>query len=364
MRPRSACVTDNGPRPLHYTAMSELDEKWPEAEAPTVVAPGDTALAPPPPPPVAPPPPEPGLPPDRRIGAGMLLGIAAILLVAAGLAIAWFLTHRHHSNSQPTTVVVTTTGTRTTVARIAVPTVTGLSLANAKTNLKQLGLDSTVRRVSSSKPSGSVVSQIPAPGTKLAKGGVVNLTVAKGAPTSTTTTPAATTTTSNTTTTTSTTPTTTAASTTPSTTPAQTTPAQPQTATMPDVTSQTEAAAVQAMGQAGILPSLSFVANNDPLGTVEAQAKPSGTQLPAKSHVQINVSSGPGNKPMETVPNVVGQTLKGALAKINGAHLRLIYLRYPVTSQSQAGKVVQQSPLGGQAPQNAQILVFLGALSR
>ena len=286
----------------------------------------------------------------------MLLGIAAILLVAAGLAIAWFLTHRHHSNSQPTTVVVTTTGTRTTVARIAVPTVTGLSLANAKTNLKQLGLDSTVRRVSSSKPSGSVVSQIPAPGTKLAKGGVVNLTVAKGAPTSTTT--------SNTTTTTSTTPTTTAASTTPSTTPAQTTPAQPQTATMPDVTSQTEAAAVQAMGQAGILPSLSFVANNDPLGTVEAQAKPSGTQLPAKSHVQINVSSGPGNKPMETVPNVVGQTLKGALAKINGAHLRLIYLRYPVTSQSQAGKVVQQSPLGGQAPQNAQILVFLGALSR
>jgi hypothetical protein len=50
---------------------------------------------------------------------------------------------------------------------------------------------------------------------------------------------------------------------------------------------------------------------------------------------------------------------------MQGAHLRLIYLRYPVTSQSQAGKIVQQSPLaGGQAPQNAQVLVFLGALEK
>ena len=47
---------------------------------------------------------------------------------------------------------------------------------------------------------------------------------------------------------------------------------------------------------------------------------------------------------------------------MNGAHLRLIYVKFPVTSRSQAGKIVQQSPLaGGHAPQNAQVLVFLGA---
>ena len=47
---------------------------------------------------------------------------------------------------------------------------------------------------------------------------------------------------------------------------------------------------------------------------------------------------------------------------MNGAHLRLIYVKFPVNSRSQAGKIVQQSPLaGGHAPQNAQVLVFLGA---
>jgi hypothetical protein len=47
---------------------------------------------------------------------------------------------------------------------------------------------------------------------------------------------------------------------------------------------------------------------------------------------------------------------------LNGAHLRLLYVKYPVTSRSQAGKIVQQTPLsGGRAPENAQVLVFLGA---
>ena len=43
-------------------------------------------------------------------------------------------------------------------------------------------------------------------------------------------------------------------------------------------------------------------------------------------------------------------------------HLRLIFVKLPVTVRRQAGKIVQQSPLGGNnAPQNAQVLVFLGA---
>jgi hypothetical protein len=50
------------------------------------------------------------------------------------------------------------------------------------------------------------------------------------------------------------------------------------------------------------------------------------------------------------------------LSSVNGAHLRLIFLKLPVTSKSQAGRIVEQSPGGGgQAPQNAQVLVYLGA---
>jgi beta-lactam-binding protein with PASTA domain len=131
---------------------------------------------------------------------------------------------------------------------------------------------------------------------------------------------------------------------------------------MPDVSGQKEAGAVQALDQAGILASLVFVPASDPLGTVEQQAKSAGTTVPYHSHVQINLSKGPNATTNAQVPNVVGQTLTQAVSSLNGAHLRLIYVKLPVTSKAQAGKVVQQSPLsGGQAPQNAQVLVYVGA---
>ena len=54
---------------------------------------------------------------------------------------------------------------------------------------------------------------------------------------------------------------------------------------------------------------------------------------------------------------MIGRPLQQALSSINGANLRLLYLRFPVTSRSQAGKIVQQSPLAGaQAPRNAQVV--------
>ena len=86
--------------------------------------------------------------------------------------------------------------------------------------------------------------------------------------------------------------------------------------------------------------------------------------MPYHSHVQINISR--GNVTTDaTVPNVVGKALQDAVSTLNAAHLRLIYIKYPVTSQAQAGKVVQQSPLGGaKAPENAQIVVYLGAYKK
>jgi serine/threonine-protein kinase len=131
---------------------------------------------------------------------------------------------------------------------------------------------------------------------------------------------------------------------------------------MPNVSGQDEQGAASALINAGLLASFSFVPSNDPLGTVEQQAKPAGTTLPYHSHVQINVSTGPGTKPSEAVPSVIGQTLQQAVSTLNGAHLRLIYVKLPITTRAQAGKIVQQSPLAGShAPQNAQVLVFVGA---
>jgi len=397
----------------------EPEDSWPTPDAETIVVPRrDDTLVGGSPPPAAPPPPGPvGPPPDRRIGAGMLLGLVAVLLVAAGIAIAWYLTHRSSGN-QTTTVVVTTApkknaaapakvavprviglkepkaiarlasvglrpkevykptskpkgvvvsqkpaeatslakGKQVTIVidsgapKVKVPDLTGKSASAARAALDQLGLDSTITKVTSDQPAGTVVDQAPNGGGKLAKGSSVTLSVAKAKPKPTTT-PATTTTAAQQTTTAPAAPTTTAAA-----------PPQPTNATMPNVVQQDEASAVQAMGQAGILPSIVFIPGDDPLGTIEEQAKPAGSSVPFHGHVQINASSGPGKKPQQQVPNVIGKSLNDAVAAMQGAHLRLIYLKFPVSSKAKAGEIVQQSPLGGNtAPQNAQVLVFLAA---
>ena len=375
-------------------------EGWPTPEGETIVSSRETLVG-------APPPPPEGGPGDRRVGAGMLLALGVLALIVLGGLLAYFLTHRGN-DKQTTTVLVTTPSTalppKVAVPRlvgmkeqealvrlgqvglrpkevykptskakgvvvsqkpeeatelkrgaqvtlvidsgapkVTLPDLTGMSFDAAQAKLDQLGLDSAKTEVTSDKTAGTVVDQAPKADAKLDKGSTVTLSVAKAAGGSTTT----------------------GQSTTPTTTAASTTPAQPQNATVPDVTGQTEAAAAQALGQAGILASLFFVPGTDTLGTVEQQAKSAGTTVPYHSHVQINISSGPGDKPKEQVPDVIGKSLHDAVDAMQGANLRLIYLKYPVTSRAQAGKIVQQSPLGGgSAPQNAQVLVFLGAFQQ
>jgi hypothetical protein len=92
---------------------------------------------------------------------------------------------------------------------------------------------------------------------------------------------------------------------------------------------------------------------------------PDSRPTPAGTTLVSGHERGPSDNPLTQVPNVIGRSLQDAVSALQGAHLRLIYLDFPVGSRTQAGKIVQQSPLaGGHAPQNAQVLVFLGALQR
>jgi beta-lactam-binding protein with PASTA domain len=296
----------------------------------------------------SPPPPD----PSNRIGQGMLVGLLVVALLAAGGLAAWLLTHRP-SSTQTTTIVTTSAAPRQVSApiqKVAVPVLVGLAQQDAVIRLGRAGLKPKLQQRTTGPTDGLVNQQHPAPGGKVAAGSLVTILVdrakpvPKPPPQASTATTAAPTTTATVTTTTAATP----------------SPA-PQ-ATMPDVATQTEASAAQALSQAGLLASIVFVPAQDPLGTVEQQARPAGSGLPAQSHVQINVSTGPGQKPQETVPDVIGKTLTDALSAINRSQLRLIFLKLPVPTQDRAGKVVQQTPLaGGRAPRNAQVLVYLGA---
>ena len=241
----------------------------------------------------------------------MLMGLAAIALVALGVLIAWLLTHRDNSHTQTgTTVFITTAATTaaSTTPSVApsagkvVPDLKGLTLAEAQARLSALGLHVTTTPVTvAGKTAGTVVDQAPKPGGKLAKGSAVTLSVVGAAPTTT----AATTTTATTTSSeTTTAPTTTVA--------------QPQSAHRSGrARPEQEASAVQALSQAGILASLAFIPGSDPLGTVVAQAESSpATTVPYHSHVQINVSRGPSDNPSVQVPNAVGQTLQAAVSTV------------------------------------------------
>jgi beta-lactam-binding protein with PASTA domain len=287
----------------------------------------------------------------------MLLGVAAIVLVLLGMGIAYFMTHKGNGT---TTVVVSApepTTAPVNTSQIAVPSVRGESFAGARAKLEAAGFVVDRAPLTSSSAPGTVLRELPSPGTKAERGSVVTLGVAAAGPR--TTTPASTA--APVTTATITSPTTTAG-----TVPGGTTsPPTRVTATMPVLTGQTEQQAVTSMSKTGLLPSLFFVPSADPLGTVEQQAKAAGTNLPYHTHVQINLSRGPGDKPDESVPNMIAQTIPQALATVHAQHLRLIYVRFGVTTRSQVGKIVQQSPLhGSRAPQNAQILVFLAVLAR
>jgi serine/threonine-protein kinase len=130
---------------------------------------------------------------------------------------------------------------------------------------------------------------------------------------------------------------------------------------VPDLSGAPLQQATQSLIDADLLATLQYVPGDDPLGTILAQSPAAGGSLKPRSHVTVNLSSGPGTKEQRPVPDASGQTLDQAVATMNGAGLRLIFEKLPVSTRAQVGKVVEQTPAaGGTAPRNAQVLVYVG----
>ena len=326
--------------------------------------PADTTPLPPAPPPAAPPEAEPG----NRIGMGMLLAIVVLAGFAVALA-AILISRHHHQSAAATTVIVTTTAAQpptTTAAKpnakllLPVPSLVGSQWKQASGGLRRAGFHVSLASVRSSLPRGTVTAQDPKAGAKVAKGSDVRLNISTGTGQQTATTAPATATTAPATATTAPATATTAPATT--TAPAQTTAApQPTTAQVPSLSGDLQPV-LQQLDQAGFHASIAYVPGTQPLGTVIAQSPAGGASAKTGSQVTVNVSSGPGGNPEETVPNVVGQRIPQALDALHAAGLRLVLLNMRVSDRSKAGVIVVQTPLPGKhAPKNAQILVYLGA---
>jgi hypothetical protein len=137
---------------------------------------------------------------------------------------------------------------------------------------------------------------------------------------------------------------------------------KPTPVSVPDVGSSRVQEAVDRLASSGLLVTLAYVPNDLSLGTVVAESPSAGNSAPSGSHVTLNLSEGKNGSPSNAVPSVTGRTIPEALSALNGAGLRLMFVKAPVTDKSEAGKVVAQTPAPGtRIPAHAEVLVYMGA---
>ena len=367
----------------------------------------EEGVTPPPGPPLEP-------APDRELWPWLLL---LLVLVIGGIVAAVLLTRDDKKSSTPGTTVPPATTvtvsrvTAPTAARVKLASLVGIPASTAVRRARDAGFQPVVRSVFSTKPRGVVAAQKPAPGTLLAKGGSVTLSVSKGEPAkpvpdvvgqsagqavallkaagfsattvgvpssetkgnvvaqrpaaggkaqpgtrvrlnvsagSATTAPATTAPTA--------------------TTPARPVqPGQPATATVPDVQGKTLQQARLALRKAGIVMAIRYVPSDQSVGTVVAQAKQPGTTAKRNAHMLVTVSQGGSGgtsaATLATVPNVVGMDEQAAQTQLQQAGFSAVIEDFPTTDSSQDGKVVDEQPAPGtKAPKGSQIIIYVGRL--
>jgi eukaryotic-like serine/threonine-protein kinase len=254
------------------------------ANAPTIIAPRATQVAPPQAPPRTPPAGYYGYEgPPRRSRSLWPWLLVLLLLIGAGFA-AWFAYGKIRDELNANKPV-------------AVPYVVGLKQAQAVKKITDKGLKTrVVTGFSQQYPNGTVMNQSIAGGEKTDKGNTVVLTVSHG---------------------------------------------KPKT-TVPDVVGKQQSDAVAALTAAHVKVSVMHVYSSKSPDTVTAQDPPADSRVFWNTTVHINVSQ--GAKQIE-IPNVVGQPYASARSTLLGAGLNASETF--VDSNQPADTVVSQSPAAG-----------------
>ena len=212
--------------------------------------------------------------------------------------------------------------------KVRVPSVAGQSEAAAATRLRAAGLVPVpALSTSASVPNGTVIAASPPPGSLVARGTRVTISVSTG----------------------------------------------PGSAPLPDVAGISASRAKAKLTQAGYTP----VTESQPSATVASghvisTDPPAGTELQFGSQVTVLVSSGPVQI---TVPDVVGEPRAAAEATLTNAKLTVGAVTQQTSSEQSPGTVLEQSPAAGsslvsggkvdlvvaQAPQEATVPDVRGA---
>ena len=219
-------------------------------------------------------------------------------------------------------VLTTSKGPRTGT----VPSVVGITETAARSTLEGLGYKVAVAKVQSTQPRGFVVSQDPAAGTRAAKRTVVTINVSQG-PTTTTT------------------------------------PTRPPGKPIPNVVGLPQREAVARLQSAGFEVNSYPTASTRPRGTVITQRPAGGTRAASGSLVRIDVSLGSGERPLRTVPDVVGMNEAQAKQALVDAGFTVQSVDAPAPDRSRKDVVLDQRPVAGtSAPAASQVTLTVGRL--
>lgn len=182
----------------------------------------------------------------------------------------------------------------------SLPNVVGESASSATSKLSAEGLNVVTRSVSSTDPSGTVVSTNPGAGTKMSKGDTVTLKVSAGS--------------------------------------------NRQQITVPSVVGQSFANAVATLQGVGLNYSERLRQSNQPGGTVLSQNPSGGSSASPGTNVVLTVSTQSSTQ----VPNVVGLTQAAAGSALRGANLQVGNVSQQCSSSGiPNGSVIASNPGSG-----------------
>jgi beta-lactam-binding protein with PASTA domain len=210
--------------------------------------------------------------------------------------------------------------------RTEVPDVSGLTTPRALARLRAAELRPRAQAVQSQEPAGTVLRQLPAPGTEVPTGSPAIVVVASG----------------------------------------------PDLGTVPDVVGRALGQATSQVSQAGFRVRVVRVPSSDEEGTVVTQNPVGGARATRGTVVRLNVSRGSGGSTttvtttasQTAVPDTVGQDEATAQATLEGAGFVVRVVDQPTPSADQDGIVLRQAPAGGgTARTGSTVSIFVGRLS-
>ncbi len=128
------------------------------------------------------------------------------------------------------------------------------------------------------------------------------------------------------------------------------------TASVPSVVGQTQAAAVRAVKNAGLNPVVVKVPSSDKVGIVVSSNPQFGTKVAPHSNVTLRVSAGPKKV---TIPNVVGDSEPTAQSQLQNLGLNVTTKTAPNSALAQ-GKVARTNPPAGtQVKQGSTVVLYV-----